>query len=34
MRDRQSWDLGEDFLKVTWIEENGVRQQIVNGKEM
>lgn len=34
MRGSQIWDLGEDFLKMSWIEENVLRQQSVNNKEM
>lgn len=34
MSGSQAWDLGEDFLKMKWIEENGLREQPVNAKEM
>lgn len=33
MRGSQTLGLG-DFLKMNWIEENGLRKQLVNGKEM
>lgn len=34
MRGRQAQGLGEDFRQMICIEENGLRKQPVNGKEM